>query len=190
MRNRGMISWKTRERAYRSLFLCFLLALVSLAPHILRPTTTTPMYASLTVALVVVNAVVLRWFDRAPCVAFQSYWYVALAVISAMVFVDARRGMTDAAMPFIVALPTLATLAIRWFVSWRASWVYGLGALALIVPAGFAYRELGAFVLVAFVFLSVTVGRKREQTTLQGATEALEAENTRLANVVKRLRRE
>lgn len=155
-----MISWKVQERAYRSLFLMFLLALASLAPHILRPTASTPLYASLTVVLIFVNLLALRWFDRAPCVAFQLYWYTALVVIGAMTFADVQKGAVGETVPFIVALPPLATLAFRWSISWRAAVPYGLGALALVIPSGFAYRELGVSALIAFVFLAVTVGRK------------------------------
>lgn len=186
-----MTTWaNSNRRAYRSLFFCFIFALVSLIPHIVRPVETTLIYGGLTIVLVAVNVAALRWFSRAPCVAVQTYWYTALVVVAIMVVVDARRGNTDLPLPFIVAIPPLATVIIRLFVSWRASLVYGVGALALIIPTGFVYREIGqAVILVGIVVLAVLVGRRRQPMTthdveLQAMTQEVRKGTQALLDVI------
>lgn len=197
MRTRGLIDWRRNERAYRSLVICFLFSLVTLIPYIVKPdalTPVSPVYGGLMVVLIVVNAVALRVFDKMPCVAVQFYWWCALVVVSVMTAVDAARHFSELPMPppMIVAIPALATILIRMFVSWRASIVYGVGALALVIPTGMVYQDIGQpIALVGIVILAVTIGgRKRESaTTLHGATKALEADNARLTNAIKRLKR-
>lgn len=160
-------TWRRNRAAYRSLGWVCAGTILSLWPHLQRPLPATPVQAGLIAALIVVNLCAMIWFDKAPCVAVQSYWYSAWVVIAVMVVVDVRSGVPG--FPYILAIPSVATVVIRWFVSWRASLAYGLAALALVIPSGVIYQEIGqALPFVAVVILAVTIGRRKRDTTAQG----------------------
>lgn len=129
-------------------------AVLSIVPHVVRPTDSTVYYVGLTVALIVAGIVALLLIARDEKIAVQIFWWSVLAVIGGMVAIDDRSGN----LPAILYIPPIAAVAVRVLVSVRAAVAYCGGVAALMIPAGVAYDDLGwAMMIVGSVALYIAV---------------------------------
>jgi len=152
------LTWRNSS-ARVSLLICCVLSALFLAVNILTPGRL--VYGILTALVVVSGVIAFAWAYSAPERALQTYWWGALATIACMVAIDAQTHAADG-LPAIVAIPSVATALIRLCAGLpglRASFLYAVGVVALLIPTALVYGHWGEVAVLAAVSVLAGVVR-------------------------------